>query len=165
MYELLARSTATCQSPSGAPTLGDVGTTYQTTCHVAGQLKVNQRRVALAGIVPVNCTPTRIMSSSERQCLRHLPSEHGEPRLDVDRDRSKVGDADPIGDELVGRALHLYLPLDLRPAGPWAGRNHCPHDVPMRGPTECEPAVCLVRGDRPCELHAPPGLRLQGPRE
>src|SRR5215204_4241651 len=52
-----ARSTATSQSIWGAPTCGEVGIMYQTTCHGAGQLKVNQRRCSLAARLPVHCTP------------------------------------------------------------------------------------------------------------
>jgi hypothetical protein len=38
----LARSTWTSQSTCGAPDCGEVGIMYQTTCHVVGQLCVNQ---------------------------------------------------------------------------------------------------------------------------
>src|SRR5215204_6187237 len=56
-----ARSTATSQSIWGAPTCGEVGIMYQTTCHGAGQLNVNQRRVSPGLSVPVHCTPVHIL--------------------------------------------------------------------------------------------------------
>jgi hypothetical protein len=62
-YVAFARSTATSQSTWGTPTWGEVGIMYHTTCHVVGQLKVNQRWEAPGPSDPVNCTPVHISRS------------------------------------------------------------------------------------------------------
>src|SRR5918997_4211575 len=53
----LARSTATDHETCGEPGRVVVGMTVHKTCQVAGQLKVNQRRVSLPARLPFHCTP------------------------------------------------------------------------------------------------------------
>ncbi|MDQ6936300.1 MAG: hypothetical protein M3140_01090 [Actinomycetota bacterium] len=62
-----ARSTATDQSSSGAPLRTVVGIMYQTTCHFAGQPKVNHRPLAPAVKLPVHWVPVHMALPLDRQ--------------------------------------------------------------------------------------------------
>src|SRR6267142_4705866 len=155
MLVAFARSTSTSQSICGAPGTGEIGTTFHSTCHCCGQLKVNHFCVAFAATVPVNCTPTVIVF------LLSLPSKHRIASLDIGGRGAEVSDVDPVGDVLIGRAFDLDFPPDLRSARSDAGRNHCPDHMPMSGPVESEPPSSLPGGHRSCELDADEMIRLK----
>src|SRR3989449_7480342 len=154
MLVAFARSASTSQSICGAPGTGEVGTTFHSTCHCCGQLKVNHFCVAFAATVPVNCTPTVIAF------LLSLPSKHRIASLDIGGRGADVSDVDPIGDVFIGRAFNLNFPPDLRSARSDAGRNHGPDHMPMSGPVKSEPPAGPSRGDRSFELDAHEVIRL-----
>src|SRR6266478_3822568 len=131
MLVAFARSTSTSQSICGAPGTGEVGTTFHSTCHCCGQLKVNHFCVAFAATVPVNCTPTVIAF------LLSLPSKHRIASLDIGGCGADVSDVDPIGDVFIGRAFNLDFPPDLRSARSDTGRRLGRDPIPMgaRGAT------------------------------